>query len=426
MSLFGALGLCDTGSMQTLTFEEVVARIRALGGREPRIVISGNSATPFTLVRALTEALETCRVFQLNAQYDFAAHHSFICETPFVGPGMRHSPMLDYLPMRLSLVPRLFDTVRQPDAVLIHTSLPRHGKVSLGIEVNVLPAAIEQTRARGGLVLAQVNPHMPYTFGAGEVPLESIDGLLEVDEPLTAAAGHGSEEAATAIGERVAAFVTDGTTLQLGIGLIPTVAARMMSGRRGLRVWSEMISDGVMDLDHAGALDPEAPIYTSFLIGSPELYDWADGNEQLRMLRTETVNDPGRVAAHPHMLSINAAMEVDLFAQANASFVDGQIHSGFGGQPDFVSGALHSKGGHAIVALHAWHDKTDSSTVVPVLANPVTSFQHSAVISEHGCAELFGRSQHAQARLLIEQVADPRARAALADASGGLGLSELD
>ncbi len=426
MSLFAAVGLCDTWGMQTLTFEEVVARIRTLGGREPRIVISGNSATPFVLVRALTEALETCRVFQLNAQYDFAAHRSFICETPFVGPGMRHSPMLDYLPMRLSLVPRLFDTVRRPDAVLLHTSLPRDGKVSLGIEVNVLPAAIEQTRARGGLVLAQVNPHMPYTFGAGEIPLDQIDGLLEVDQPLTSAAGHGSEEAATAIGERVAAFATDGTTLQLGIGLIPTVAARMMSGHRGLRVWSEMISDGVMDLDHAGALDREAPIYTSFLIGSPELYGWADGNEQLRMLRTETVNDPGRVAAHPCMLSINAAMQVDLFAQANASFVDGRIHSGFGGQPDFVSGALHSRGGHAIVALHAWHDKTDSSTVVPVLTNPVTSFQHSAVVSEHGCAELFGRSEHAQAQLLIEQVADPRARSALAEASGRLGLSELD
>ena len=101
---------------------------------------------------------------------------------------MRHDPMLDYLPMRLSLVPRLFDTVRRPDAVLLHTSLPRDGKVSLGIEVNVLPAAIEQARARGGLVLAQVNPRMPYTFGAGEIPLESIDGFLEVDEPLTSPA----------------------------------------------------------------------------------------------------------------------------------------------------------------------------------------------------------------------------------------------
>ena len=122
------------------------------------------------------------------------------------------------------------------------------------------------------------------------------------------------------------------------------------------------------------------------------------------------------------MLSINAAMQVDLFAQANASFVDNRIHSGFGGQPDFVTGALHSNGGHAIVALHAWHHKTDTSTVVPILNNPVTSFQHSAIVSEHGCAELFGRSQHAQAQLIVDQVADPRARPELAAAAGRLGL----
>jgi acyl-CoA hydrolase len=422
MSLFGAGRLCDTEAMQTLTFEEVVARIGTLGDHQPRVVLSGNSATPLTLVKALTQGLEGCRVFQLNAQYPFADHPKIICETPFVGPGMRRDPQLDYLPMRLSLVPRLFDTVRQPDAVLLHTSLPRGGMVSLGVEVNVLPAAMEQARARGGLVLAQMNPHMPYTFGASEIPLESIDGVIEVDEPLSSPVSTGSDEAASAIGERVAAFATDGTTLQLGIGLIPTVAARLMSGRRGLRVWSEMISDGVMDLHRAGALDPDAPVFTSFLIGSPELYAWADGNEQLQMVRTETVNDPACIAAHPCMLSVNAAMQVDLFAQANASFVDERILSGFGGQPDFVSGALHSQGGHAVVALHAWHDKTDSSTVVPVLRNPVTSFQHSAIVSEHGCAELFGRSQHAQAQLIIEQVADPRARADLSDAAAGLGL----
>jgi acyl-CoA hydrolase len=408
--------------METMTFDEAVARLRTLEGPERRVVLSGNSATPFTLIRALADALETCRVFQLNAQYDFSRHPKFVCETPFVGPGMRHDPLLDYLPMRLSLVPRLFETVRQPDAVLLHTSLPRDGKVSLGIEVNVLPAAIEHCRARGGLVLAQTNPHMPYTFGAGEISLEEIDGVIEAEEPLSSPVAHGSQDSAEAIGERIARFAADGTTLQLGIGLIPTVAARMMSHRRGLRVWSEMISDGVMDLDRAGALDPDAPVYTSFLIGSPELYQWADGNEQVRMLRTETVNDPSRIALHPCMLSINAAMQVDLFAQANASFIDGQIHSGFGGQPDFVSGSLHSAGGHAVVALHSWHVKTDSSTVVPVLTNPATSFQHSAVISEHGCAELFGRSQHAQAQLLIEQVADPRARAELVEAAGRLGL----
>ena len=408
--------------MRTWRFDEVVRRLAGLEGGEPRIVISGNLATPFTLVRALTEALERCRVFQLNAQYDFSAHRGIIGETPFVGPGMRHDPMLDYLPMRLSLVPRLFASARPVDAVLLHTSLPRDGHVSLGIEVNILPAAIEAVRARGGLVLAQMNAHMPYTFGDAEVPLSAIDGAIEVHEDLPSPVERPASDAATVIGERVARFATDGATLQLGIGQIPTVAARAMAECRGLRVWSEMISDGVLSLDAAGALDQSRHVVTSFMMGSAELYRWADGNPRLRMVRTEIVNDPARIASHRCMLSVNAAMQVDLFAQANASFVENRIHSGFGGQPDFVTGALHSEGGHAIVALHAWHEKSDASTIVPVLTNPVTSFQHSAVVSEQGCAELFGRSEHAQAQLLIDLVADPRARPALAEAARVLGL----
>jgi acyl-CoA hydrolase len=140
------------------------------------------------------------------------------------------------------------------------------------------------------------------------------------------------------------------------------------------------------------------------------------------MRRTEIVNDPSHIAAQRAVLSVNAAMQVDLFAQANASFVNRRIHSGFGGQPDFVTGALHSTGGHAIVALRAWHHKSDTSTVVALLDNPATSFQHTAIVSEHGCAELFGRSQHTQAQLIVDEVADPRARPELAAAAEGLGL----
>jgi acyl-CoA hydrolase len=408
--------------VKTLTFENVVELLRDLEPEEPRVVISGNSANPVTLIDALLAARDRCRVFQLNAQDGFSTNPAFVTESPFVGPGMRHDPMLDYLPMRLSLVPRLFSTVRPVDAVLVHTSLPHRNKVSLGIEVNVLPAAIEQVRASGGLVIAQMNPRMPYTFGDGEIPLELIDGALEVDTSLTSPPVGPADEAAQLIGERVARFAEDGTTLQLGIGEIPTVAATMMSGLRHLRVWSEMISDGVLTLTRAGALDPDHPVTSSFLIGSSDLYEWADRNDGLQMRRTETVNDPSRIAAQRMVLSVNAAMQVDLFAQANASFVNNRIHSGFGGQPDFVTGALHSPGGHAIVALHAWHDKTDTSTVVPILDNPVTSFQHSAIVSEHGCAELFGRSQQAQAKLIVDEVADPRARPELTAAAGGLGL----
>ncbi len=110
------------------------------------------------------------------------------------------------------------------------------------------------------------------------------------------------------------------------------------------------------------------------------------------------------------MVSVNTALQVDLSDQAGASHINGRLYSGFGGQPDFVAGALHSPGGHAVIALRSWHERSDSSTIVPRLTDPVTSFQHSAVVTEQGCAHVFGRSQRAQARLIIDAAAHPDAR----------------
>jgi len=115
-----------------------------------------------------------------------------------------------------------------------------------------------------------------------------------------------------------------------------------------------------------------------------------DRNPRIRMLRTETTNDPALIARHRQMVSVNSALQVDLFAQANASRVHGVIYSGFGGQTDFVVGALHSPGGRAIIALPSWHPKANVSTVVPRLAGPVTSFQHSFFVSDQGIATMWG------------------------------------
>jgi acyl-CoA hydrolase len=115
------------------------------------------------------------------------------------------------------------------------------------------------------------------------------------------------------------------------------------------------------------------------------------------------------------MVSVNSALEVDLYAQSNAAHVRGQVHSSFGGQSDFVVGALHSVGGQAIIALRSWHPKADCSTIVPLLRDPVTSFQHTAVVTEQGTAELVGRTQAEQAKALIEQAAHPDARDQLRD-----------
>ena len=396
--------------------------LAALAGDEPRVVVAGNFATPHELVRILEATLPRVRAFSLNIQAGWPRRDGFVTETPFVGPGVRGDPAVEYLPMRLSLVPRLFRSHRPPDAVLVQTSPPRDGKVSLGIEVNLLPAAIEQVLARGGPVIAQVNPRMPHTLGDALVDVDDVTLALEVDTALPSPVPEEPDPEATAIGQRVAAYATDGGTVQFGIGRIPDAAAAAMVGARGLGVWSEMISDGALALDRAGALDPSRPLHASFLFGSPELYDWVDGNERVVMRRTEVVNDPARIAAQPTMLSVNTALQVDLFDQVNASYVRSRIYSGFGGQPYFVIGALHSPGGHAVVALRSWHEAGGCSSVIPLLTDPATSFQHSVIVTEHGCAEVFGKSTAEQARQLIDRAADPRARPELHDAADRLGL----
>lgn len=123
------------------------------------------------------------------------------------------------------------------------------------------------------------------------------------------------------------------------------------------------------------------------------------------------------------MTSVNAALQVDLFDQANASRIKGRIFSGFGGSTDFIVGALHSRGGQSFIALASWHPKAQVSTIVPLIDEPVTSFQHSAVVTENGVAEVFGRSQTEQARNIIEQAAHPQVREELWEEAAALGLT---
>jgi len=407
--------------MRVIPLEQLPAALSGVTSGS-RIVTSGNFATPRTLLTAVDSILDQYRLHLLNAQPGLPRRPGVRHETTFVGPGVRDDPDLVYVPCRLSMVPLLYGTHCPPDVVLLHTSTPRRGTVSLGIEVNVLPAAIAAARAGGGLVIAQANPQMPYTFGDAQLPLDAIDVLVEVDEPLPTHTMAAPRERSRVVGERIAHLIPDGATLQLGIGAIPDAVLSRLTERSGLRVWSEMISDGVLALHECGALDRTDPIVASFAFGSSDLYRWLDGNDGVRMLRTECTNDPARIASHPLMVSVNAALQVDLFDQANASRVGTRIHSGFGGATDFTVGALHSPGGQAIIGLPSWHDKSDSSTIVPLLGSPVTSVQHSHVVTDWAVASMHGRSQREQALNLINHAADPAARDHLTEQGRLLGL----
>ena len=115
------------------------------------------------------------------------------------------------------------------------------------------------------------------------------------------------------------------------------------------------------------------------------------------------------------------ALQVDLFAQANASRVGTHVYSGFGGQTDFIVGAMHSPGGHAVIALRSWHPKADVSSIVPLVSGPVTSFQHSYIVTEQGVARVWGCDGLTQAQHILDHAGHPEAATACGRPAGGSG-----
>ena len=407
--------------MRTITISELRRVLQDIPSN-PRVLVSGNFATPKALLQEFDSVIPSYTLHMLNAQLGIPNREGVTYESAFVGPGMRNSDRLNYLPSRLSLLPVLVRDHIIPDVVLLHTSSRRFDTVSLGTEVNILPAAIETVRARGGIVIAQANSNMPYTYGDSQIYENEIDFLLEIDEPLSEHHAGELSSIAREIGTKIADLVKDSSTLQMGIGAVPDAVLELLKSRTGLRIWTEMFSDGVLNLHKANALDGEVPITASFAFGSRELYDWLHLNRRVQMLRTEKTNDPSQIAKQARMTSVNAAMQVDLFDQANASRVGGRIYSGFGGSTDFIVGSLHSRGGHSFMALPSWHTNTDKSTIIPLVEGAITSFQHSFVVTENGVARWFGRSQSEQAENLINFAAHPRARAELAATGKAMGL----
>ena len=409
--------------MRRISLEQLKTVLKDLPDN-PRVVVSGNFAMPKALMAAFDAQVPRYRLHMLNAQLGIPRREGVSHESAFIGPGMRNYEDLTYIPSRLSLLPVLIKNHLKPDIVLIHTSLPRFDTVSLGTEVNILPAAIESVRSNGGIVIAQANSHMPYTYGDAQIYEHEIDFLLESDEPLTEHATGNLSPIGRAIGERIAPMIKDNSTLQLGIGAVPDATLELLKTRNGMRIWTETFSDGVLNMEEASALDEGVPITASFVFGSKRLYEWLHLNRRIRMFRTEKTNDPSQIGKQARMTSINAALQVDLYDQANASRVRGKIYSGFGGSTDFITGALHSTGGQSFMALPSWHDKSNTSSIIPLIDGAVTSFQHSHVVTEIGIARCFGMSERQQAENLIASAAHPDARASLTQAARDMGLFE--
>ena len=395
-----------------------------------RIYLQAAAAAPTVLTNALTERaselknVEICHLHTegpaLYANPELAS--SFHVNSFFIGKNIRHTLKAgngSYTPVFLSELPNLFrKKVLALDVVFIHVSPPdAHGYCSLGVSVEATLAAIENAK----IVIAQVNPQMPRTFGDGILHVSEIDFLVAVDMPIY---GHEIEPISPLedkIGTYVASLIENGSTLQMGIGSIPNAALAKLAQHKNLGLHTEMFSDGVIDLIENDVINcNEKGIFrgralATFLIGSKRLYDFVNDNPFIEMKESSVVNDTARIRKNPKMVAINSAIEVDITGQVCADSIGGNMYSGVGGQMDFIRGASLSDGGKAIIALPSV-TKSGESRIVPYLktgAGVVTTRSHvQYIITENGIADLYGKTLKQRAQEMIK-IAHPNHQQAI-------------
>jgi len=396
------------------TAEEAVAPIAS----GQRVFVHGGVATPLSLVDALVERHATLTDVELihlhvsgPARYaDPAYEKSFRVSNLFVGENMRGrlDARVDYLPCFLSEIPALFRSRRRKlDVALVQVSPPdAHGFCTLGTSVDVARAAVDVAP----MVIAEINPRMPRVHGDGHLHVDQIDVALHVDRALPESKKGAPSEEESKIGARVAALVEDGATLQMGIGAIPDAVLAALTHHRHLGIHTEMWSTGALPLLESGAVDNSrkkihpGKTVAGFVVGTRAVYDFIDDNPAAVMLDIGYVNAPAVIARNPKVTAINSAVEVDLTGQVCADSIGEQIISGVGGQMDFMRGAALSEGGKPILALTS-RTKKGASRIVPTLregAGVVTTRSHvHYVVTEHGVADLYGKTLDERARALI-------------------------
>jgi acyl-CoA hydrolase len=403
-----------------VTAEEAVKVVKS----GDRIYLQAAAAAPTILANALTERASELRNVEIchlhtegEARYaNPELANSFHVNSFFIGPNVRHTLKAgngSYTPVFLSELPHLFrKNVLPLDVAFIHVSPPdKHGYCSLGVSVEATVAAIENAK----IVIAQVNPQMPRTFGDGILHVSELDYLVDVDVPIYS---HEVEPFTTVedkIGSYVASLIEDRSTLQMGIGSIPNAALSKLTNHKDLGLHTEMFSDGVIDLIESNVINCNykgslrGRVLSTFLLGSKRLYDFVNDNPFIELRESSTVNDTARIRKNPKMIAINSAIEVDLTGQVCADSIGPRMYSGVGGQMDFIRGASLSDGGKAIIALPSI-TKNGQSRIVPFLkqgAGVVTTRGHiHYVITENGIADLYGKTLKQRASELV-RIAHP-------------------
>jgi len=357
--------------------------------------------------------------------------------TFFVGNDMREaikSGQSDYIPISIAQVPSLIENGRiAVDTALVQVSSPEGDQyVSLGISVDITKCVVRNAKK----VIAELNPNMPLTYGDTFIPIDQIDHFVLVDSPLIE---YEHPAVGSAVVEQIARYVAgiidDGSTLQIGLGRIPSHMLKFLENRRDIGIHSDVITDSLIELTEKGIITGrrksmhQNQIVTSYCMGTRRLYDMVHRNPLFAFYPLEYICNQFNISRNNKMVSVSQAFAIDLTGQICADQFAGEFYGGVSTQPDFLRGAAASPGGKPIICLPSTTDDGKYSRIRPLLMSgegvTIARSDVHYIITEFGIAYLFGKSIRERALALIE-IAHPDFRPWLLEEAKKLGYVRTD
>jgi len=346
---------------------------------------------------------------------DHFTWHSWHCsgvDRKIIAKGMGY-----FAPMRYSELPRFYRENVSVDVAMIQvTPMDSHGNFSYALAASHLADMLENAKT----IIVEVNQNMPWVYGltGSEINIKDVDYVVEGDNPAVAQLGGGGEptDVDRAVAKLIVEQIPNGACLQLGIGGMPNTVGSMIaqSDLKDLGVHTEMYVDGFVDMAMAGkltgrckSLDKGRQVY-AFAAGTQKLYDYVNRNPDVMAAPVDYTNDVRVLAQLDNFISINNAIDMDLFGQVNAESAGLKHISGTGGQLDFVMGAYLSKGGKSFICMSSTvkgKDGSVKSRIVPTLTpGSIATDPRSCVhyiVTEYGMVNLKGLSTWERAEALI-------------------------
>lgn len=408
---------------QKLTSADDAARLIQSGDN---IVAPLSNGQPLALVNALAQRFRNEDLHDVTYASGvdvrwFDLYHpdlvgKVLIDTGFVAIATRHGVgegLFTYTPCRLGQTVDMTKQCRRCQVTcMVVSPMDKHGFFSTGCNVDWGWEAAKATEPRN--IVVEVNENMPRTYGNNQLHISEVSAVIENHIPLFELPPIPITDKDEKIGRFIADMIDDGSCVQIGIGGMPNAIANFLLDRHDLGVHSEMLTDSMVDLYHAGVINCNKKNFMpykwigSFALGSRKLYDFIDENPMVEMHSTRFVNDPYVIGKNDNMISVNATVEVDLSGQAASESIGTIQYSGTGGQLDFVQGAWRSKGGKSFLTLYSTYtDKNGEvkSKIVPTLSpgifTTVSRTDVQYVVTEFGIADLKGQNLRTRVKELI-------------------------